>query len=250
MSVNGHPGQEPAKVGVPISDLSAALYAANAIQAALLARARGGGGQWIDVSMLQSALSLGVWETSGYLASGKVPEAIGSAHRGSAPYQAYRTADGYVTLGATTPRLWQQFCEVLDRPSLLDDERFVDNASRTANRQELAIEIERVTTLRPTAWWKEQLDAAGIPCGELRSFDQVLSHPHIQAREAVVRLPHPELGDVCAVGSPVRFSDATVRTDWAGPPLGAHTREVLTELGFDETECASLLESGAASAWP
>jgi formyl-CoA transferase len=247
MSVNGHPGQEPAKVGVPISDLTAALYAANAIQAALLARARSGAGQRIDVSMLESALSLGVWETSGYFANGIAPAPTGSAHRGAAPYQAYRTLDGYITLGATTPRLWQRFCDVLDRPSLLDDERFADNASRTANRAELAIEIERTTTAQPTAWWKEKLDEAGIPCGELRGYDEVLRHPHLMARGAVVQLPHAELEDVRMVGSPMRFSDATIRTDWAGPPLGVHTREVLAELGLDDAACAELIESGAAA---
>src|SRR5581483_2240272 len=196
MSINGHPGQAPAKVGVPIADLTAALFAANAIQAALHHRRDSGRGQRIDISMLESALALGVWETSGYLADGRVPQPTGSAHRSGAPYQAYRTADGYVTLGATTPRLWEALCRLLERPDLLDDPRFGDNAARVAQRFALAEEIERVTQRHPTAHWKERLDAAGIPCGVLQGYDQVLASAQIRAREVVVELPHPDLGRV------------------------------------------------------
>ncbi len=244
MSVNGHPNQPPAKVGVPIADLTAALYAANAIQSALIHRLRAGRGQYIDISMLESALSLAVWEVSGYLASGEIPTAIGSAHRGAAPYQAYRTADGYVTLGATTPRLWERFCQVLERPDLLAEPRFADNASRTRNRAELADEVERTMVLAPTAVWMARLDAAGIPCGVLRRYDQVVAAPQIQARGVLARLPHPELGLVEVVGSPLRLAETPPRLDWAGPPLGAHTAEVLDELSYDRAEQERLREAG------
>jgi crotonobetainyl-CoA:carnitine CoA-transferase CaiB-like acyl-CoA transferase len=205
MSIMGHAGQPPSKVGVPIADLTAALYAANAIQAALIHRLRGGGGQYIDVSMLEGALSLAVWELSGFLADGRVPRPTGSAHRGSAPYQAFRTADGYVTLGATTPRLWGQFCALIGRPDLTADPRFADNAARVANQGELADEIERETMRQLTAHWTALLDEAGIPCGELRTYDQVLGAEHVLAREVLVTVPHPALGPVAVVGSPMRL---------------------------------------------
>jgi formyl-CoA transferase len=250
MSINGHPGQEPAKVGVPIADLTAALYAANAIQAALIHRLRGGGGQRIDISMLESALSLGVWETSGYLADGRVPEPTGSAHRGSAPYQAFRTRDGYITLGATTPRLWEAFCRLLERADLLNDPRFADNSGRVANRFALADEIERATAQAPTAVWKRRLDEAGIPHGELRSYAQVLASPQIEARGVLAHVPHPELGQVPVVGSPMRLEQTPPRMDFAGPPLGAHSLEMLRELGYGQADQDALVREGVVQVPP
>ena len=246
MSVNGHSGGEPAKVGVPIADLSAALYAANAIQAALIHRLRTGEGQYVDVSLLESAISLAVWETGGYLADGRIPGPTGSAHRGAAPYQAYRTSDGYVTLGATTPRLWERFCALIRREDLITDARFLDNARRVANQEALAREIEARTIERPTAHWLERLDAEGIPCGELRSYDRVLASPQVRDRGLMVSPPHPDIGAVGMVGSAMHLSLTPPRAEWAGPPLGAHTAEVLREAGLSEVEVAALLTDRVA----
>ncbi|HZR97529.1 MAG TPA: CoA transferase, partial [Chloroflexota bacterium] len=167
MSITGEPGRPPVKVGVPIADLTAALFGANAILAALYVRDRTGEGQRIDVSLLESALALEVWETSGYFATGEVPEPLGSAHRVTAPYQAIRTADGYVTIGASTPKSWTALCAALGLEHLEHDERFATVPARRARYQELAALIEAVTITQPSEHWHALLERAGVPCGVL-----------------------------------------------------------------------------------
>jgi crotonobetainyl-CoA:carnitine CoA-transferase CaiB-like acyl-CoA transferase len=244
MSITGEGGRPPVKVGVPIADLSAALFGTYAILAALYAREQTGKGQQIDVSLMESALALEVWETSGYFASGVVPEPLGSAHRVSAPYQAFRTADGYITIGATSPLNWHACCEVLGLQSLEHDERFAVVASRRTHYQELAALIEAVTLSMPSEHWYRGMEAAGVPCGVLNTVAQAVSDEHIRARGFIVDLPHTTAGTVRATGSPVRLSDTPVRMEHAGPLLGEHTAEVLAELGIAGGEQDTLAASG------
>ena len=244
MSLTGEAGRPPVKAGVPLADLTAALFAANAIQAALLARARGGGGQFVDVSLLEAAVALEVEETSGYFATGEIPGPLGSAHRVSAPYQAFRTADGYVTLGATTPRTWHALCVALDLEVLEDDPRFATNAARKANEAALADAIEAVTRRASSAHWYALLQEAGLPCGVLNRVDQVAADPHLADRGFVLDLPHPSGGTVRATGSPIHFSQTPVRLERAGPLLGEHDDDVLAEVGLTAAERAALREAG------
>src|SRR5579884_856253 len=183
MSITGEPDAPPVKVGVPIADLTCALYATIAVLAALRARDRDGRGQYIDVSLLESAVSFAVWEAGRYFATGEVPQPQGSAHQSIAPYQAFRTADGWVTFGANTPAHWRALCGVLGVPALVDDPRFATNADRMAHREALVAALEAVTTTRPTAAWTDALGAAGIPCGHILSFDRVFEDPHLRARD-------------------------------------------------------------------
>jgi formyl-CoA transferase len=244
MSITGEPARPPVKVGVPIADLTAALFGAYAILAALRVRDHTGEGQQIDVSLLEAALALEVWETSGYFAGGAVPEPLGSAHRVSAPYQAIRTADGYVTVGATTPRSWTAFCAALGLEHLEHDARFATVAARRAAYQELAALIEAVTIARPSAYWYRLLEDAGVPCGVLNRIDQAVADKQVQARGFVVELPHSKAGTIKATGSPARLSRTPVRLTRAGPLLGEHTHEILLGLGMGETEIAELTQRG------
>ncbi len=247
MSITGEPGRPPVKVGVPIADLTTALFGALAIVAALRARDHTGEGQSIDLSLLESAVALEVWETSGYFATGEVPEPLGSAHRVSAPYQAIRTADGYITVGATSPRNWAAFCDAMGLQHLEHDPRFSVVSERRKRYQELAALIEEVTATRPSEHWYRLLEAAGVPCGVLNRIDQVVNDEHVRARGFVVDLRHARLGSVRATGSPMRLSRTPVRLERAGPLLGEHTAEVLAGLGLSVEEVARLAQEGVTA---
>ena len=244
MSITGEPGGAPVKVGVPIADLTCALYAAIGVLAALQARARDGKGQFIDVSLLESAVSLAVWEAGRYFTTGDVPEPTGSAHQAIAPYQAVRSADGWFTFGANTEAHWRRSCAVLGRDALAADERFATNAQRLSNRAALLREIEAVTAEDSTAHWIEAFTAAGIPCGPIWRFDRVFADPHLAERGFFPDVPHPVAGPVTQIGSPLRFSRTPVRMDAAGPSLGANNLAILREAGLDDAEIAELLDAG------
>jgi formyl-CoA transferase len=240
MSITGEPGGRPVKVGVPIADLACALFCTYGILSALIARARTGAGQEVEGSLFESAVALAVWETSGYFATGEVPRPLGSAHRASAPYQAVRTRDGYVTIGAQTPNTWLAFCRAIGKPELADDERFRDNPRRMANLPALIEIIEAVTMTRTSAEWYALLEEAGVPCGVLNDYAAVAADPHLNERGFFIDVEHPRAGTTRATGFPVRLSATPARLRRPAPILGQHTAEVLTELGLSDAEIAAL----------
>jgi formyl-CoA transferase len=247
MSITGEPDGGPVKVGVPICDLVCALYGALAAVSALRARERDGRGQFIDVSLFEAGVSLAVWEAGRYFATGEIPRRHGSAHQTSAPYQAVRAADGWFTIGATSPRNFEAFCHVLGLEDLLVDPRYAAVSGRLANREPLIERIEEVTVTRPMAQWLDALQEAGVPCGAIQTYDQVFSDPQLQARGYIWKAPHPVLGDVEQLGSPMRLSRTPVREDEAGPLLGEHSAQVLAEIGLGEAEIEQLVESGVTA---
>ena len=233
MSVTGVPDGAPVKCGVPIADLAVGLIATNGILAALIARETTGRGQHIDTSLFESALAMCVWETTEYWASGKVPRAMGSAHRLSAPYEAFRTSDGYITLAALTQQQWQQLCATLDRGALASDPRFATNAARLAHRPELVREIEDALAVGTTSEWVERMLAAGVPAGPIHDFAQVLADPHTHARQMIEDVEHPVAGTVHTLGFPLKLSDMPLRVRRPPPLLGEHSAEILRELGME-----------------
>jgi formyl-CoA transferase len=233
MSVTGEPNASPVKCGVPIADLSVGLFAVNGILAALIARGKTGRGQYIDTSLFDSALAMSVWETTELWASGETPRAMGSAHRLSAPYQAFRTSDGYITLAALTQQQWNALCATLGRESLATDARFETNAARLASRAALAAEIESALGTRTTAEWVEQLLVAGVPSGPIYNFAQVFQDPHTHARRMIEDVDHPVAGRVHTLGFPLKMSDTPPTVRRPPPLLGEHSAEIRKELGLE-----------------
>lgn len=247
MSVTGTPGGEPAKCGIPVADLSAGLYCAVGILTAVIAREQTGRGQYIDTSLYESALALSIWETAELWSTGHVPEPLGSAHRMSAPYQALRTRDGYVTVGANNPRLWQRFCRALDREDLLADPRFESNPDRMARKTELVADLESTLRKRDTAEWVDRLLDAGVPAGPLHDYRQVCDDPHTLARDMVITMRHPAEGEIRGLGIPVKLSDTPGQVRRAAPLLGEHTDEILNGLGYSAPEIEILRGMGAVA---
>ena len=250
MSITGSPGGDPVKVGVPVADLVCALYGALAAVAALYARRESGMGQLIDVSLLEAGVSLAVWEAGSFFATGEIPKPLGSAHQSAAPYQAFRAADGWLTIGATTRFNWAALCRTLGLESLMEDERYKDASLRYRNRETLAVTIESVTQTKPAAHWLAALEAAGVPCAPIQDFGQVFTDPHLLAREYFWDAPHPRVGPVRQLGSPMRFSETPVRRGKAGPLLGEDSAELLAELGYGADEVRGLIDSRVVRAVP
>jgi crotonobetainyl-CoA:carnitine CoA-transferase CaiB-like acyl-CoA transferase len=244
MSITGEPDRDPVKVGVPIADLVTALYGAIAGLAALWARAETGRGQYIDVSLFESAVSLSIWEAGRYFATGEIPGPLGSAHQSIAPYQAIRSADGRFTIGAVTRPNWIALCETLGLAELRGDPRFTDESGRLANREALIAAIEAITMTKPTASWLAALDTAGVPCAPIQDYAEVYRDPQLVAREYFWEAPHPTLGRVTQLGSPMRFSDTKVRRDRAAPLLGEDSVALLGELGYSKAEIRDLAQAG------
>ena len=244
MSVTGEAGRPPAKAGIPLTDLGAGLFALGGILAALHHRAASGRGQYIDTSLFEAGVALSVWEAAEYFSGMGVPQPLGSAHRMSAPYQAIRCADGYITLGAANDRLFRRLCDLLGHPEWVTDPAFANDTARVKNQRDLAARIEAVTENAPRAHWLAALEERDIPCGPINTYAEVLEDPHVKARELVIDTDHPTLGRVRTLGTPLKLSETPLTPGRPAPLLGQHTGEVLAETGFGREEIARLRTAG------
>ncbi len=231
MSVTGEPGGAPVKSGIPLTDLGAGMFATIGILAALQSRHHTGKGQHIDTSLLDAGVGLSVWESTQYFSGRGIPERLGSAHRMSAPYQAFRCADGYITLGGANDRSFHRICEVLGHPEWKQAPEFVTDGMRIRNRADLAARIEAITATKPRAYWLELFDANNVPCGPINDYSQVFENPQVIARELVVDVEHPTLGAIRALGSAIKMSATPADVRRRAPLLGEHTEAVLSEVG-------------------
>jgi crotonobetainyl-CoA:carnitine CoA-transferase CaiB-like acyl-CoA transferase len=240
MSINGPPGTGPSKVGIPVCDLGCAMYIALAVTAALFERDRSRQGQYIDVSLYETGVSLGIWEAGKFFATGDVGSPMGSAHQSLAPYQAVRTSDGFVTVGAVTPKTWDAFCKVLGLQYLRSDPRFASGSTRFDHRDELIPEIEAVTSHRSKAGLLRELEDAGVPCAPIADYREVFTDEHLISSNFFWEAPHPRIGRVRQLASPMRFSRTKVQRGSAGPVLGADSVAILRSVGMTSEEIDDL----------
>jgi crotonobetainyl-CoA:carnitine CoA-transferase CaiB-like acyl-CoA transferase len=245
MSVTGEAGRPPVKVGIPVTDLGAGLFAVTGILSALLARTRTGRGQHVDTSLVDAGVALSVWEATQYFSGRGVPQPLGSAHRMNAPYQAIECADGFVTIGAANDRTFERLCEALGHPEWRVEPAFRDNAGRVQHRDALAARITAVMSPYSRSHWLAILERHGVPCGPINDYAEVMADPHIRARELVVETDHPTLGRIETLGTPVKLSDTPLRPGRPAPTLGQHTDEVLRGVGYTAEEIARLRAQGA-----
>ena len=220
MSVTGEVEGEPQRVGSPVADVSAGLYACMSILAALHVREKTGKGQHIDISLLEAAVSLLSNVSSNYLISGEEAERYGNGHPNIVPYQAFHTQDGYIVVSCGNDRLYQTLCHLLGREDLATDTRFATNPQRVRNREELVPILQEQFLQRETGDWLTALRAAGIPCGPINTVSQVFSDPHLQARGFIWECEHPTAGTIKLSGSPIRLSETPTRLYKAPPLLG------------------------------
>jgi len=247
MSVTGESGGPPVKVGVPITDLGAGLFAVTGILSALLVRTRTGRGQLVDTSLVDAGVALSVWEATQYFSGRGVPEPLGSAHRMNAPYQAIRCADGYLTVGAANDRIFDRLCDALGHPEWSRNPDYRDDEHRVRHRRALAASIEAVMAGHSRAHWLALFETHDIPCGPINNYAEVMADPHIQARDLVVETDHPTLGRIQTLGTPVKLSETPLTPGRPAPMLGQHTDEILDEAGFTAAEIAELRRVGAVA---
>ena len=249
MSLTGRPegddGAGPVKVGVALTDILTGLYSTVAILAALAHRQHDGGGQHIDMALLDVQVACLANQAMNYLTTGVAPQRLGNAHPNIVPYQDFPTADGDFILTVGNDSQFRKFTEVAGRPELGGDPRFATNKLRVANRAELVPLIRQLTVFKTTAEWVAQLEAVGVPCGPINDLAQVFADPQVRARGLAMHLPHALAGLVPQVASPIRLSETPVEYRNAPPLLGEHTQQVLEQvLGLDAGVVEGLRRSG------
>lgn len=230
MTINGPPEGGPYRIPIAISDVAAGMNGAIGILTALQHRNKTGEGQQVDVSLLDSALSMCVYEAANVFATGQKPERLGQGHRGSAPYQIFPTKDGWLALGASQQKFWEQTCEIIGADNLISDPRFLEKKDRVARQQELAAILAPYFQKENTKHWFKKLDALGIPCGPVMDHLETFSDPHIIAREMIAKVHHPKAGSGRTLGTPIKLSKTPGGVRRAAPTLGEHNDEVRDQL--------------------
>lgn len=230
MSMTGEPGSKPTRVGVSIGDLAAGLYAAIGIIGALYARTKSGHGDRLDIAMLDCQIALLENALIRYVASGKVPEPVGNRHASITPFEMFPSGDGYIIICVGNEKNWKVLCNEIGHPELVDREEFISNDSRTQNHDVLYRVLCDILREKTTAEWIRILEAAGIPCGPVNNIEDVINNEQINARDMVVSVNYPDIGEVKAPGNPIKSGKYLVDPTGPAPELGQDNAEILGNL--------------------
>lgn len=244
MSVTGEEGRQPVKVGLPMTDLITAMWAAFGATTALYRRERTGKGDYIDLGMLEATLP---WLTkqAGMVFAGEETGRMGTKDPVLAPYQTFETKDGYLNVCILNEKLWHELCMAIDREDLPEDPRFEKNADRVEHLDQLEAEIESTLQERSTDEWIEVIaEDAGVPAGPVYEVEEALNNPQIKARGTITEIKHPEVGEIPVIEHPLKFADAETGFELPPPLLGEHNREVFRDHGYSEEEIDRLEEVG------
>ena len=246
MSITGNRNDgTPVKVGPPVTDITAGILGAMGVLAAYSYRLKTGQGQLVDTSLFEAGIVQTYFHSAIFLATGQSPTPTGSAHIMSAPYQAFPTADGWITVGAANQANWLRLIEVIEAPELISDQRFKENADRMVHLDQLTEVLQPYFRRRTSADWLARFEKAGLPAGPIYNMKEVLENEQTQARNMVTEVPHQTLGSTKTLGAAVKFSRTPGEVRRGAPILGQHTREILAELGFSADEVAGMEREGA-----
>jgi crotonobetainyl-CoA:carnitine CoA-transferase CaiB-like acyl-CoA transferase len=245
MSITGLPGGGPVRVGIPVADLTAGLFAALGILVALLEREKSKKGQHIETSLLQAQIFMLDFQGARYLVSGEVAKQAGNNHPTSIPTGVFRTKDGYINIATTGQKIWQRFCETAGATALLENPDYQTATARSKNRDALSAEIDRYLASAPSAEWVERFNAAGVPCGPIYSIDQMFADPQVRHLAIAQSVTKKDKSKMQLIGQPMLLSRTPSRLVARPPELGEHTNAILKEFGFSKKDIAALLKAKA-----
>lgn len=245
MSITGKPGEGPMRVGIPIADLCAGLFASQGIMIALLERAHSGKGQWIHTSLLQAQVFMLDFQAARYLMDGVIPQQAGNNHPTSIPTGVFKTKDGYMNIGVAGQEIWKRFARVMGHEHWIEDERYATPPARSEYRDALNAEIEELTLARTTAELIELMNEAGVPAGEINNIGEVFDNPQVHHLGLAMPVTSQERGETHLVGQPILMSRTPSHIATPPPTAGQHSHAILQELGYSDADIASLKEQGA-----
>ena len=244
MSVTGMPGEGPMRVGIPIADLCAGIFAAQGILVALLERDASGKGQWLHTSLLEAMVYMMDFQTSRWLIEGDIPTQAGNYHPTSIPTGVYKAKDGYMNIAVFGSKIWERFCDILGAPEWVTDERYKDKQGRSINRDSINAEINRRLATQDCAYWVEQFNAGGVACGLINDVKGVFEEPQVQHLGIVKDVISKHLGPQRLVGQPMQLERTPSTIARSAPKRGEHSEEILKEIGLEAAELAALKSKG------
>jgi len=247
MSITGLPGQGPVRVGIPIADLTAGLFAAQGVMLALLEREKSGKGQWLHTSLLEAQAFMLDFQSARWLVDGEVPQQAGNNHPTSIPTGVFATADGHMNIAVAGQEIWGRFCRALDHEDWMSDPDFEDAPARSENRDRLNALIGEALAGKTTAEWVETFNDLGVPCGPIYNIGELFDDAQVRHLGLAQPLTSPTLGEMQFVRQPVSLDRTPSSFAVAPPEVGEQTREILADLGYAPDEIDALHESGVVA---